>query len=162
MTKAVVDTNIVFSAFLNTSSRIAQPLISGSSFFRFYAPDYLKDEIAFHKSRIMKLSSLNEEGFQEVYRLLLRNVSIIDMKLIPEVVLVEAEKLCENIDPDDFAFVALGLYLKAPLWTGDKRLIAGLTGNKRVRFVSTDGIFEALIDAENRERWTSISKRKKK
>lgn len=162
MTKAVIDTNIVFSAFLNTSGRIAQPLISGSRFFKFYAPDYLKDEIAVHKKRIMQLSGLDEEGFQETYILLLRNVSIIDLSLIPKHTLVLAEKLCEKVDPDDFAFVALGLYLKAPLWTGDKRLTLGLTGKGGIQFISTESVYEALLNAEITERRISESKRKKK
>lgn len=36
------------------------------------------------------------------------------------------EKLVEGIDDYDAPFMALSLALKAPLWTGDKKLINGL------------------------------------
>jgi len=42
MTKIIVDTNIVFSALLNTNSRIGQILINGKNRFDFYSPAYVK------------------------------------------------------------------------------------------------------------------------
>jgi len=48
--KIVVDTNIVFSAILNTQSRIGQILINGSEYFDYYSVGLLKHEIIKHKS----------------------------------------------------------------------------------------------------------------
>lgn len=51
MTKIIVDTNIVFSALLNTNSRIGQILINGKNYFDFYSPEYVRFEIFQHKKR---------------------------------------------------------------------------------------------------------------
>lgn len=45
-----------------------------------------------------------------------------------------ALKLTHDIDIDDIDFVALTLYLKGALWTGDKNLYNGLK-NKRFKRV---------------------------
>ena len=44
MSKIIVDTNIVFSAFLNINSKIGQILINGVHQNEFYAPEYLRDK----------------------------------------------------------------------------------------------------------------------
>ena len=45
MTKIVVDTNIVFSALLNTNSKIGQILINENTHFDFYSLEYVRFEI---------------------------------------------------------------------------------------------------------------------
>ncbi len=42
--KIIVDANIVFSAILNTNSKIADLLLNSKGFFDFIAPDYLLTE----------------------------------------------------------------------------------------------------------------------
>lgn len=162
MLKAVVDTNIVFSAFLNSAGRIARPLISGQRFFRFYAPDYLHHELETHRPRIMRFSGLDDAEFMELHHLLLRNITIIDLSVIASDVINQAKGLCMDVDLDDFPFVALGLHLKAPLWTGDKRLMTGLSAAGQVSFITTGEIHDALIESEQKERHSALSKRKKR
>jgi predicted nucleic acid-binding protein len=60
--KIVVDTNIVFSAILNTQSRIGQILINGSEYFDYYSVGFLKQEIIKHKFKILKIT-----GYTELY-----------------------------------------------------------------------------------------------
>jgi predicted nucleic acid-binding protein len=43
--KLVVDTNIVFSAVLNSNSRIARILTSGRRHFEFYSCEFLRVEL---------------------------------------------------------------------------------------------------------------------
>lgn len=54
--KIVVDTNIVFSAILNTQGKIGQILISGSKYFAFYSVGLLKEELRNHQQKILKIS----------------------------------------------------------------------------------------------------------
>lgn len=84
MTKIVVDTNIIFSALLNTSSRIGQLLINSGEVFDFYAPEYLREEIFDHKVRLQALVKLDEIGFIELYEAIIRHVNIINGSLIDE------------------------------------------------------------------------------
>ena len=57
--KIIVDTNIVFSAILNTNSRIAQILIYENPKFQFYSCDYLQTEILKHREKLLKLTNLS-------------------------------------------------------------------------------------------------------
>ena len=52
MTKLVIDTNIVFSALLNLDSRIGQILINGGSYYSFFAPEFIRNEIIEHKTKL--------------------------------------------------------------------------------------------------------------
>ena len=65
MTKIIVDTNIVFSALLNTNSRIGQILINGKDYFDFYSPEYVRFEIFRHKEKIKSIGKLSEDEFIE-------------------------------------------------------------------------------------------------
>lgn len=112
MTKLIVDSNIIFSAILNVNSRIGQILLTGESFYEFYAPKYLRSEIWEHKEKIKKIASLSNDDFFEVYELILKNVTILDHSIVPKENYLQAFELCENIDPADTAFVAFSLFLK--------------------------------------------------
>jgi predicted nucleic acid-binding protein len=43
--KIIIDSNIVFSAILNSQGKIGQLIINGSKFFKFYTVGLLKEEI---------------------------------------------------------------------------------------------------------------------
>lgn len=111
MTKIVIDTNIAFSAFLNTNSRIGQILISGSRFYDFLSPAYLRTEIIEHKEKIKRTGNLSENEFIDLYILVTRNITILDHSLIPLDIYEKSEKLCNDIDLDDTTFVALGQFI---------------------------------------------------
>ncbi len=50
---------------------------------------------------------------------------------------------------DDIAFVALSEYIDARLWTGDKRLLEGMKGKGSQHGISTDELYQLLMDIEN-------------
>ena len=60
MIKIVLDTNIVFSAILNSSSRIGKIILQSKNYFQFYSCDYLKIEILKHRNKLQKLTKLDE------------------------------------------------------------------------------------------------------
>jgi predicted nucleic acid-binding protein len=123
MTKLIVDSNIIFSAILNTNSRIGQIILSGNDYFDFYAPKYLRDEILEHQGKIKKIANLNDEEFKEVYELILKNITILNHSIVPTSDYKIALDLCKDIDLADTAFIAFSMFLKCKIWTGDKKLI---------------------------------------
>jgi len=56
--RVVVDTNIVFSAILNTNSTIATVLIKPGKRVNFYSTEQLFSEIKDHKEKLKTLSNL--------------------------------------------------------------------------------------------------------
>jgi predicted nucleic acid-binding protein len=145
MTNIVVDTNILFSALLNTNSRIGQILISGSDYFKFYAPTYIRNEIWDHHIKIKKLGNLSDEQFQEVYELTFNNITILNHSIVPVDMYRQAYELCCDIDPDDTPFVAFSLFLNSKLWTGDKKLITGLSKKGFKNSITTEALFQEFI-----------------
>lgn len=61
--KVIVDANIVFSAILNTNSKIADLLLNSKGTFEFLAPDFwLTETKKYHK----KISSISKMTLTEV------------------------------------------------------------------------------------------------
>jgi predicted nucleic acid-binding protein len=124
--KIVVDTNIVFSGILNSSSKIGRLLFTSRQQFQFYSCSFLRYELLKHRKRLLKLTGLPEQELIELETLVTQNITFINEALIPETILLSAEQLLNDIDLNDTPFVALANHLKAKLWTGDKELSEGL------------------------------------
>lgn len=141
MNKIVVDTNIIFSALLNTNSRIGQLLINSGEVFEFFAPEYLREEIFEHKARLQVLIKQDNTGFLELYESIIRHVNIISGSLIDEKCWSIAKNLCQRVDKDDTEFVACTELINGQLWTGDLKLIKGLQSQGYERCITTDALF---------------------
>ena len=122
----VVDTNIVFSALISSSTTIPDIIIAPFSHFRFYTSEYLFKELEKHKQKLLKVSKLTEQEINKAKTELFKYISSISLEIIPQEIWQEAEALTFDIDPDDISFVALSIFLDAYLWTGDKVLYNGL------------------------------------
>ena len=146
--KIVVDTNIVFSAILNSTSRIGQILITSKSNFQFYSCVFLKTELTKHQNKLLKLTKLSIEELEELQDLITKNITFIHEGLLPEKTIIAAEKLLIDVDLNDTVFVALTKNLKAKLWTGDKELIKGLKSKKFKEIITTGEILEMLEKIE--------------
>ncbi|WP_373060443.1 PIN domain-containing protein [Zunongwangia sp. H14] len=142
MTKIIVDSNIIFSALLNIDSRIGQMLINSKKHYDFYSPKYVRSEIFEHKEKIKKIAKLNNADFFEVYELVLQNVTILNHSILPIKNFKKAADLCKNVDSDDTLFVAFSEYLKADLWTGDKKLLIGLSKKGFKRTITTEELYQ--------------------
>jgi len=114
----VIDTNIVFSLLLKHKIE--------TKIFRYelYSPKDLLIELFKYKNKIEKYSKNSE--LQDIYEFLIKRIVIVDDKFIPSIYLKNAYEFVKDIDIKDLHFVALSLYLNAPLLTGDKKLIEGL------------------------------------
>lgn len=145
MTKIIVDTNIVFSALLNINSKIGQILIRGGNLYDFYAPKYIVSEISYHKGKIKSLGKLNEKSFIEVYRLVTKNITILNHSVIPLKSYISAEEICSSIDADDAIFIAFSQHLDAKIWSGDKKLISGLLKMGFDKVIMTEDLYNDFI-----------------
>jgi len=151
MTKIIVDTNIVFSALLNTNSRIGQILINGKNHFDFYSPAYVKFEIFKHKEKIKSIGKLTDEEFLETYGLILKNITILNHSIIPTDIYRNAEVMCQDIDIDDTIFVAVSDFTKGILWTGDLKLLNGLIKKGFKNLIKTDDLYQIFLTRERQK-----------
>ncbi len=73
--RIIVDTNIVFSAILNSTSRIGKILLNSKGHFQFYSCDYLRTEINRHRNRLLKLTKLSGNELAELESLVTHNIT---------------------------------------------------------------------------------------
>lgn len=143
--KIVVDTNIAFSAFLNTNSKIARIILQPKSRLKFYATEQLYREIEEHKNKIKKISNYSDSELDRIITLIINKIRFINVKLIPKESYTKAESLTHDVDIDDTEFVALTDHIKGKLWTGDKELQVGLRKKRWNKFISTEELFEKIL-----------------
>lgn len=60
--KIVVDTNIIFSAILNSNSNIGNLLFNSDKHFEFFSCSYMRYEIHKHWNRLKKLQSFQRSN----------------------------------------------------------------------------------------------------
>lgn len=135
--RVIVDTNIIFSALLNTSGTIGDLIFDSENVFEFYSCDYMRYEIDKHWDKLKQISKLTDTELKESLFRLFTKIHFINEELISEKIWLKAEKLATDVDIDDTAFVALTLYLKGLLWTGDKELYTGLRNKSFEKVVTT-------------------------
>lgn len=140
--KIVVDTNIVFSAILNSQSLTGQILLYSDKTIRFYSPRFLQTEIQNHITKIKKHTSLTDSEIYELINIIYNNINFISEELIPKETLSIADDLTNDVDFDDVMFVALAMHLKCRLWTGDKLLMKSLQQKGFKRFITTTELKE--------------------
>ncbi len=56
-----------------------------------------------------------------------KKIDLIDLESIRQATFEKSIELTNNVDEYDAPFIALALELDSPLWTGDKKLIKGLS-----------------------------------
>jgi predicted nucleic acid-binding protein len=135
--KVIVDTNIIFSALLNTNGTIGDLLFNSKGIFTFYSCNYMRFEIEKHWEKLKRISKLSDSQLDEARFRIFENIHFINEELIPPKTWLIAEKISTDIDIDDTDFIALTKYLKGYLWTGDKELYNGLKTKNFKRVFTT-------------------------
>ena len=143
--RVVVDTNIVFSAILNTNSKISKIILQPKSKLNLYSSNQLKYELAAHRTKLKKISNYSEIELQRATLLIFSKIRFINAELIPVTLFKKAEKLTLNVDIDDTEFVALTEHIRGKLWTGDKELAKGLISRKWNKLISTEELIESIL-----------------
>ena len=142
--RIVIDTNIVFSAILNTNSKISKIILQPKPKLNFYSTDQLQYEIAEHWAKLKKISKYSDIELHKTSTLIISKIKFISVQLIPRNLFIAAELLTSDIDIDDIEFVALAEHIKGKLWTGDKELIQGLKKEKWDKFIATDELYKFI------------------
>ena len=143
--KIVIDTNIAFSAILNTNSKIAKIILQPKSKLNFYSTVQLEYELAEHWDKLKKISKYSEIELHKTVTLITSKIKFINVELIPKTLLKKAEKLTSDTDFDDTEFVGLTEHIRGKLWTGDKDLQKGLKIKKWDRLISTDELYNLIV-----------------
>lgn len=146
--KIIVDTNIVFSAILNSNSRIAKILLKSKGHFQFFSCNYLRTEIQRHRKKLLKITRLSDNNLSELEQLVIHNITFIDERLIPAQLLIKTEKQLKTIDANDTVFVALTKFLEGKLWTGDLQLYNGLKAKRFKDILLTAELIVLLNELE--------------
>ena len=146
--KIVVDTNIVFSAILNSTSNIGNILINSKEHIRFYTCEFLRDELHKHRNKIQALTGLTELEIEELETLVTKNITFINEKLIPSRTISDVKVLLNDIDVGDTPFVGLTAHLRCKLWTGDKKLLSGLKAKGFAEVLTTIELSKLLYDVK--------------
>lgn len=121
----IVDTNLIFSALLSTTSQIREVLLDES--FIFYAPNFIVAEVFKHQRKMFKYTKLDEADFFAYFNSIIENIRFVPLDFISIASRQQAFELCHDVDPKDIPFVALSIELESPLWTGDNKLKKGLS-----------------------------------
>jgi len=143
--RIVVDTNIVFSAILNTNSKISKIILQPKSKLNLYSTDQLEYELAEHWNKLKRISKYSEIELHKVSTLITSKIKFISVELIPRNLFINAEKLTTDIDIDDTEFVALTEHIRGKLWTGDKELIKGLKKKKWDKIIATEELYKTIV-----------------
>ena len=144
----VVDTNIVFSAILNTQSKIGQLLITGEKYFEFYTIGLLKHELIKHKQKILSITNFTDKQFKTTYQAITSRIKFVDEVILSDKTIEEAADLVAEIDVNNALFIALANHLNSKLWTGDRKLLGGLKQKNYLKVLSTNDLYEIFIQKQ--------------
>ena len=134
--KIIVDANIVFSAILNTNSKIGDLLINSNDCLTFIAPEFLRNEIHNHYSKLIKISGLTLPEIKEAEFQIYKTINFISEEEIPVSCWKDAAELVKEIDPKDTHYIAYSKHFNCKIWSGDKILIIGLKEKGFTDFVN--------------------------
>jgi len=81
--RIIVDANIVFSAILNTNSKIADLLLNSKGIFDFIAPDYLLTETKKYHKKISLISGLTIDEVRNIEIKITKPISFLSGIHIP-------------------------------------------------------------------------------
>jgi predicted nucleic acid-binding protein len=143
--RIVIDTNIAFSAILNTNSLIARIILQPKSKLHFYSTDLLLLEIGEHKEKLKKISGFPDTELDRTIALITSRIRFINANLIPPQILIDTQNFINDIDIDDTEFVALTNHIHGKLWSGDKALQNGLYQKGWAKFVTTSDLNRIII-----------------
>ena len=124
--KIVLDTNIIIRLFIKPDGFVAGFFYRVRNKHELFVSDFSFEEIAKHKSRLLKVSRLSERDFERIYAGIITNLSVVPIDIIPNSVFLKSFQYTSSVDMDDIPFVATALFLEGYLWSSDKKLVDGL------------------------------------
>ncbi|MEB3759497.1 MAG: PIN domain-containing protein [Desulfurococcales archaeon] len=150
--RLVVDTNILFSILIG-GRKLRQLFLIMRESVEFQVPAAIIEEVEKLLPKAARYVGTSPELIYEIFRILIKPYLIVrDEREIPDQVREKAKELVRDVDPDDWPFVGLAMFLGVPLWTGDKELLrlSVETGFKYFVAVDTEGV-EMLLEGKKIE-----------
>jgi predicted nucleic acid-binding protein len=133
--KIVIDANIVIAALIK-NSKAREVIISNQ--FKFFAPDFILEEIEKYRVEIRKKANLDDEGFDIIISLLFETIDILPREEYQEY-LQKAKEIMKD-DIKDVTYVACFFALNcAGIWTNDSHF-----KDKNIKLFSTKDLLEFL------------------
>lgn len=142
--KLIVDANIVFSGILNSNGKIGDILINSRRHVDFIAPNFLREEIHKHETRLCKISGMTLTQLREAEFQIYKGLNFISEEQIKKSAWLIAEKLADGVDPNDTVYIAFSKHFRCKIWSGDKKLIRGLEKKGFINFLTTDQLYQLL------------------
>ena len=142
--KLVVDANIIFSAMLKNDGVVAETFHAASDIITLIAPAYLAEELIRLRPKMAKAADKTVEEIERSQRWVLSRVKLISESVISQKHWTKAVDLAMDVDENDAPYVALALAHRCPLWTGDKKLIAGLRKKGFELLITSDELRKKL------------------
>ncbi|MEQ8364392.1 MAG: putative toxin-antitoxin system toxin component, PIN family [Cyclobacteriaceae bacterium] len=142
LNEEVVDTNIVFSAILNSNGLIGELLFNSEDQFEFYSYEIIIDELTKYKAKLQALTKMPKEKIEVAIHQVLKNIILLSSEAISETYLKRVYELAAVVDEDDTPFLATAISIEASIWTGDKKLINGLRTKGFQDIYSTAELYE--------------------
>ncbi|MCK5830712.1 MAG: hypothetical protein KAH20_10460 [Methylococcales bacterium] len=124
MSIIVIDTKIVFSALVNTNSKIATFLLNPDK--ALVMPKVGFVELFKQKDNICAVSRHSQDEIVDILYKLLQNIEFFDESSISTSTLQKAWEFVSDSDPKAMVFVASTLEVNGLLWSGDKKLRTSL------------------------------------
>lgn len=118
----IVDANVLISIMISGKSSY-KPILT---FFNFYTPDFVFEEIEKYKLTILEKTRLNLQEFQRFTFFVFNKVSVIPRIVISNDAIEKALELTHDVDIKDLSYVALAIELDYVLLTRDKHLVKGV------------------------------------
>lgn len=121
----IADSNLIISG-LYVPKGIIATILKNEKNVQFIAPDFVYEEIQNHFKEIVIKSGKTKKEITLELQKLTSKIKFVPVENIPIQYINTAINIVKDIDIDDTFFVALHLYKKHKIWTGDKVLIKGL------------------------------------
>jgi len=112
----VIDSNIVMSALIRDS--LTRKIILDSN-HRFYAPEFLRNEIEKYEDLIGQKANLNKSEVETLVNLVIGEVEILPIESY-ESKIDKAEDLIGDEDIKDGPFLSVALHKECQIWSDDK------------------------------------------
>lgn len=119
MGEYVVDANVLISIMISGKSTY-KPILT---YFDFYTPDFVFEEIEKYKLTIFEKTKLNIDELQRFTFFIFNQLSVIPRIVISDEAITKAIELTKDIDIKDLSYVALAIELDCILITRDNSLI---------------------------------------
>lgn len=120
----ITDSNIIYSILRNPDGEVAKVFYAKSK-IQFTTPDFLIEEVKNHFNDLIN-EKTTKKDINDRLNKALEKIKIINLETISKEHITKSLEIVKDIDIDDYVFVALYLYKKHKIWTGDRKLINGL------------------------------------